>query len=455
MRSRAKSFDKLRAFCEGVPLVDCHDHTGACGPKYTDAIVALTSGYVHSDLTSASSDKDAAFLHDTSRSLDERWPVLERAWNRTKLTGYAQVTRRLLKRFYGEDELSLAALKRVQRKLVDTGDLKVYQQIGSRLLPADGYERLDTSDPKVYEKILAEANIAVRLGDIWHPVAKVLDGSLALPPRTRLVIGLPGYHAIRDYNAVQAQVAPLARTVTSLDEYLAACRELFAAHQRFGAVAFKDQSAYARPIDYGNPTRAEAEAVFNWFMADPRRSAAYPDGQRPLGDFLFHEFMRMARDLDLPVQIHTGHMAGIRNEIAKTNAVGLTSVLELHRDVRFDLFHANWPYSAELLYLGKNYPNVTLDFCWANIIDPVYCQNLFRQALAAVPHGKIHGYGSDYVGNVEYAWAHAQIARDNLAIALADLVDAEYLDVDEAKEVARAWLFNNANDFFRLALPPA
>ena len=156
--------------------------------------------------------------------------------------------------------------------------------------------------------------------------------------------------------------------------------------------------------------------------------------------------------MDMLVQIHTGHMAGIRNDIAKTNAVGLTSVLELHRDVRFDLFHANWPYSGELLYLAKNYPNVTIDFCWANIIDPVYCQEMFKQALSSVPHGKIHGYGSDFLGHPDRAWAHAGIARDNMAIALAEMVDMEYLGLDDAKEVARAWLFDNANAFFGLGL---
>ena len=142
-------------------------------------------------------------------------------------------------------------------------------------------------------------------------------------------------------------------------------------------------------------------------------------------------------------------MPGFRGPGAFT---GLTGLLELHRDVRFDLFHANWPYSAELLYLGKNFPNVAIDFCWANIIDPVYCQNMFKQALSCVPHGKIHGYGSDYLGSPEYAWAHASIARDNIAIALSDMVEMEYLDLDEAREVARAWLFGNANEFFRLGL---
>ncbi|MHB1357813.1 MAG: amidohydrolase family protein, partial [Anaerolineae bacterium] len=292
--------------------------------------------------------------------------------------------------------------------------------------------------------------IAARLEDVWPDIKAVLDGSYKLSPRGRLIISLPGYHAIRDYTAVQQLMSPLHLVVTTLDEYVDGCRRIFEGCKRFGVVSFKDQSAYTRTLVYSNPTRAEAESVFNWFMADPRRSASYPDGCKPLDDYLFHCFMRMARDLDLPVQIHTGHMAGIRNDIAKTNAIGLTSLLELHRETRFDLFHANWPYAEELLYLGKNYPNVTLDFCWANIIDPIYCQNLFKQILSSVAHGKVHGYGSDYFGLAERAWAHADIARDNIAIALADMVEMEYMDLDEAKDVAYGWLFGNANAFFRL-----
>jgi len=369
-----RCYEELREYCEGVPVVDCHDHSGQCGPKYEDPIQAVIAGYFRSDITSASSEAEVAILDDTKRPLKERWPVLEKAWRRTCHTGYAQVTRRVLKRFYDADELSLDVLKRMQGRL------------------------LDLTDKRLFESILEEAKIAARIEDVWPDVRKVLDGSLEMTPRGRLAISLPGYHAVRDYWAVQGNVAPLGRKVTSLDEYLDACREIFKGAKKFGAVTFKDQSAYSRRIDFAAATRARAEEVFNWFMSDPRRSAAYPDGVRPLDDYLFNEFMRTARDLDLPVQIHTGHMAGIRNEIAKTNAVHLTTILELHQDVRFDLFHANWPYGGELLFLCKNYPNVTIDFCWANIIDPLYCRNLFKQALSAAPHGKIHGYGSDFGG---------------------------------------------------------
>jgi len=428
MTQRSDRYVELREYCRSVPIVDCHDHTAECGPKYADPIEMIRGGYFHSDLYSALSDAENARLADTELSVCQRWAVLEKAWRRTCHTGYAQVTRRVLKKFYGVDELTLEALESIADRLIDL------------------------SDPAVFDGILEEAKIVARLGDVWPDMKRVLDGTLELAPRTRMVISLPGYHRVGSHEAVQQAVAPLGRTVTCLEEYLAACREIFEGAKRFGAVAFKDQSAYSRKIDYANPTRAEAESVFNWFMADPRRSAGYPDQLRPLDDFLFHQFLRMARDLDLPVQVHTGHMAGIRNEIAKTNAVWLTGVLELHRDVRFDLFHANWPFGDELMFLGKNYPNVAIDFCWANVIDPIYCRRLFRQAVGCVPHGKVHGFGSDYGGCADRAWAHAEIARDNIAAALAGLIDEAYLGMDDAKALARAWLFDNPNEFFRLGL---
>jgi predicted TIM-barrel fold metal-dependent hydrolase len=428
MRGRSRHFDELREFCEGTPIVDCHDHTGACGPEYDDPIGVIRGGYCHSDLWSALSDAENAQLANSQLPLEQRWPILAKAWRRAGHTGYALVTRMVLKRFYGIEELTLEALESMAGRL------------------------LDLTDEAVFDGLLEEAKIVARLGDVWPDVRKVLDGTLALAPRCRMVISLPSYHNIRSFADVQDRVAPLGRTVATLDEYLAACREIFEASKRFGAVAFKDQSAYSRPIDYGNPTRAEAEAVFNWYMADTARSAAYPDGTRPLDDWLFHRFLRMAAEMDLPVQVHTGHMAGIRNEITKTNAAHLTHTIDLHRDVRFDLFHANWPFGGELMFLAKNYPNVAIDFCWTNIIDPIYCQRLFQQALSCVPHGKVHAFGSDFGGHADRAWAHAAIARDNIAIALSGMVDMDYLDVDEAKAVARQWLFENPNEFFRLGL---
>lgn len=430
MRSRAKCYDDLRAYLQTVPLIDCHDHSGEMPEKPSDPINAVVDWYMRADLESAMMNLDMNLIQDAKKPLEARWVELEKAWKRSKYTGYGEVVRRTLRHFYGEEDLTLGALQRIAEKLVDV------------------------SNTAVYESVLDQAGIRVRIQDVWRNAAAI-DGTLDLPPRSRLAISLPSYHAVKNREEVQWNAAPLKRTITSLDEYLDACRECFVRCKSAGAVCFKDQSAYSRPIHFKNATRAEAEEAFNWFMEDPRRSLSYPDGNQPLSDYLFHQFMRMARDLDLPVQIHTGHMAGIYNDIVKTNALGLTSLLELHRDTRFDLFHANWPYSGDLLFLGKNYPNVAIDFCWTNMVDPVYSIQMFQQAISSMPHAKIHGYGSDLSGEMLCnAWGHADLARDNMAIALSELVELEYIGLDDAKEIAWGWLFGNPNEFFKLGVTP-
>ena len=432
MRGTAKCYDSLREYVEELQVIDCHDHSGECVPKYEDPAQVLFSGYFRHDIMGVSSERDLDNVRDPkSKSLEERWPLIERLWKDARHTGYGMVSKLVLKKFYGVEKVTLESLEGMIPKL------------------------LDLTDEKLFESILDEAKIVARLENIsgdtnW--IKNLFNGTQKLTPKAIPVIKTPPLQSICCFGDVQYNMEPLDITVTSLDEYLDGCRKLFDCWVKAGAVAFKDQSAYSRTINYENPTKHEAEKVFNLMMSDPRKRLAYPDQQKPLGDYLFHEFMRMARDLDIPVQIHTGHMAGTKNEIRKTNAIQLTNLINLHQDVKFDIFHANWPYSGELLFLAKNYPNVAIDFCWANIIDPIYCQNMMKQAVSSVPHSKVHGFGADYGGMTDRAWAHAKIAKDNISIALSDLVEIEYIDLDEAKEIAKGWLFDNPNRFFKLGL---
>jgi uncharacterized protein len=429
MHSNTRCFETLRDFIQTIPIIDCHDHSKGCGLKPVDPIQAVFDWYMRSDLISASSETAVDTIFNSEIPLEKRWPLLEHAWLRTRHTGYAQVIRRAMREFYDEPDLTLPAL----------------QRIGERML--------DFSDPAAFEQVLEKSKIVARLEDNWFDWKAFLNGAEKFPPRSKPVISLPGAHGITNSGQVQAITAVLDKTVTCLDEYIETIRNIFNKLKAGGAVAFKDQSAYTRTLAYSNPTHHQAEEAFNWIMEDPRRSLSYPDGARPLDDYLFHQFMRMARDLDLPVQIHTGHMAGIYNEITKTNAAWLTRLIELHRDTRFDLFHANWPYSGDILFLVKNYPNVAVDFCWAHMIDPLYSQSLMRQAVSSIPHGKIHGYGSDLDGStLTSTWAHSDLARENIAIALADLVDTGYLGYEDAQQVAYDWLYHNPNQFFKLGL---
>jgi hypothetical protein len=252
-----------------------------------------------------------------------------------------------------------------------------------------------------------------------EPIASLIQGYFqsdllsagATEKEMKILIPLIMFHLpVRNRIAVES-IGEIADTnVNTLEKYLEACRKIFIKMKEKGAVGMKDQSAYERIINFENVSRHKAEKLFNFIIENPRNSLGWPEA-KPLDDYLFHKFIEMAEELSLPVQIHTGHIAGIRNEISKTNAVLLTSILEKYKNVKFDLFHGNWPYMGELLFLAKNYPNVHIDLCWVNIIDPYYTSQLLCDAITSIPHSKIHGFGGDYGDIPEYSFAHLEIIK--------------------------------------------
>jgi len=434
--TRTPLFDRLYEKISVMPVIDCHEHmVGPEGrPPYKEPIASLIHGYVFSDLVSAGfgvSERDWMRLQDEDVSTDEKWPLFGELWRSTEHTAYARVTKLVLQNVYGEGEITREALARIA-------------------------DKLSAQDEAAYFRRIDDAGIQVMLVDVlgqWaqpERLREFLNGTERFPDKWRPLIALPDFHPTTlNWETINWVESLIDQTITSLDEYLEAIFELLERWIERGCIGIKDQSAYGRIISYDLVPKAEAERQFNIVLSNPRNSLGWPDG-KPLNDFLFHQYMRFARDLDLPVQLHTGHMAGIRNRVAKTNAAFLSTVLELHRDVRFDLFHGNWPYLGDLLFLGKNYPNVAIDCCWLHIIDPDYASELLERSVLTLPHTKVHGFGGDYGDVPEFVAGHLQIARENISGTLARLVERGWLEERQALALAADWLFNNPNDFFKL-----
>lgn len=440
-------FDRLLARINDLPVIDCHEHASAelFGPdgyvrlpSPAEPIAALTNGYVLSDFFAAGASlADCEMLQDPGIPTGRKWPILQALWPKLEHTAYGRVTKLVLRDHYGEPALTRDALQRVG-------------------------ERLGERSPAYHAEICQRARIRLALTDVlnWRPdsVQRYLAGNLNLPPHLRLMFPLRLFHVIQsdepnahDFDSVQKIGFWADRHITSLDEFLEAVFTVLQKAKGRGAVGLKDQSAYSRTLSYDLAPRADAERLFNRLLADPRNALGWPEA-KPLDDFLFHQYMRFARELDLPVQLHTGHMAGIWNRVDKADAGLLAPVLELHQGVRFDLFHGNWPEMGPLLFLGKNYPNVALDLCWLPIIDPLYAEDLLKRAVVTIPHCKIHAFGGDYVDAPEYSAAHLTVARGVIAAALADLVERGWLEEEQAVAIAADWLFNNPNEFFKLGL---
>ncbi len=448
LRKPSGLFTRLLEHINRIPVVDCHEHLR--GPERDlqrasrrDPILALIVLYLVSDLWSAgATNEEIELLQSQAASLDEKWPVFDRLWRATEHTAYARVAKLVLQEAYGVEQVTRQSLEDVAGQLAGR-------------------------DPAYYLQVLRDAGIRAVIADMlfpppWerqvryygNPVLKeFLEGQFPLPDIWHPVFNLPYFHEIRLREFIDFVAALSNSSITSLADYEEAIFGLIKRSQELGVIALKDQSAYRRVIAYDLPTRGDAERLFNKLLIDPRSQLAWPEA-KPLDDYLFHQFMRFARELHLPVQIHTGHLANIRNRVEQANAAHLAPVLELHAQVQFDLFHGNWPYMGDLLFLGKNYPNVALDLCWVTMIDPMYAQELLKRAVMTLPHTKIFGFGGDYFVAPEFSVAHLRLAREVIASALADLVESGWLEEEEAIRLAADWLYNNPNRFYRLGLPP-
>lgn len=432
------TFGRLLSYIDNLPVIDCHEHMA--GPDYlvrfSEPIAALIAGYYAGDLISAGlTEQQLEFLRDDTVATDDKWPLFQKYWERSQHTAYARVAKLVMRDGYGEPDMSLDALQRIG-------------------------ERLPERDPETYRQTMTDANIRCVITDAlgWPPgdFGAFLRGEQVFENGWRPVVPLPLFHVLqhhqqtaRDWRGIQQISEWAQQPITSLDEFTAAVYEILRRAKARGAIALKDQCAYNRPLAYEVTAKADAERIFNRLLNDANAVLGWPES-KPLDDYLFHLYMRFARELGFPVQIHTGHMAGSFNRVDKANVRLFAPVLELHRHVRFDLFHGNWPYMGDILFVAKNYPNVALNLTWLYLIDPLYAQQLLERAVMTVPHSKIHAFGGDHSDFPERAVAHLKIARHVIAAALASLVEKGWLDEGQAQFIAKQWFFDNPNRFFGL-----
>ena len=424
-RSSAKSYPEIRQFLDNLPVIETHEHYTNY-QESSDALDFIIGNYYQSDFLSTGGEKAVVGGNGSiPKNLPEkeRYELFLEYYKKSDKTAYARGMQEGLRICWGVKDIG------------DYGEFKSFAK------------KFAKRDASIYAKTMDKMKIKAKVVDIFD-LADYVNGKTGYSEYCRFAFPLPSLHNIHTKQDIMQLQKYIDRAITCLDDYTEAFDAYLQKCVDFGVVCFKDQSAYRRPISYGNPSKAEAEAAFNDIIFYPR-DVFGDDKVRCLDDWLFQYAMRKAAKYDLPVQIHTGHMAGIRNDIAKTNAAHLIPTLELHTDVRFDLFHGKWPYMDEFLYIGKNYPNAWLNLCWAQSIDPLYCVELMKRAVMTVPHSKLFAFGGD-TGMIEWVAGYLSIARDNVAIALSELADSGWLSTGEAKQIAADWFFNNPNEFFKL-----
>ncbi len=234
--------------------------------------------------------------------------------------------------------------------------------------------------------------------------------------------------------------------IRSIDNYIYALRKAFEAGVDYKMVGVKTALAYQRILKFNNTSSERAQTVFEALL---REEVINTGDIKAFQDFMMHRVLDLAREFDLPVQIHTGLQAGNGNDITNSNPTHLINLFMEFPEVNFCLFHSSYPYGGELSVLAKNFPNVFIDMCWTPVISPAYSIRYLDEWLETVPANKIMVFGGDY-SVVELVYAHSVFARRIVTRVLTDKVRTGYFSEEEAKYFARKLLRENALEIFKL-----
>lgn len=414
------TLEALREYIDQIPLTDTHEHLQKEEDwlKEEPSLSHLFQHYASCDLVSAGMpQEDRAALSDPKFSDEEKWDKFEPYWKLAKNTSYCKAIEIAVRDLFGLPELSRDTYKDLLAKMAES------------------------HKPGWYKHVLKDKS-NIEIGILNTGQADV-DRSLFAP-----VTGLDNFVFAASHGEISRLGTANEVDVYSLDGFLIAMDKAFEKVVADGCVGLKSGAAYIRPIFYDYASRAEAEDVFKEAFRYRGRGLSF-ENAKPLQNFMMHQVVQRAAAYGLPMQFHTGIQEGNGNFVADSDPTLLTNLFFTYPKVKFDVFHAGFPYSRELSVLAKNFPNVYPDMCWMHIIGAKPAQNILDEWLDLVPANKILAFGGDYIF-VEGTYGHSRIARDNVARVLADRVDRGDQTMDEANWIADRILRLNGRELFGL-----
>jgi|GEM_PF-274327 len=218
----------------------------------------------------------------------------------------------------------------------------------------------------------------------------------------------------------------------NFDDYLDFLRDLILSWRKRGAVAMKCAAAYERPLAFEETGRKTAVAIFGQpeGKVSPQERLAY-------GNFMFHWFCELNRQLDIPFQIHTGLA-----EISGSEPMLFEPVIRRYPDILFVLFHAGYPWYSQIAGLAHNYTNVAIDMVWAPIISTSASIQALKEYIEVTPSSDLIGWGGDAWTSEESVGA-ALAWKYEVAEVLTEMLDSGYLNAKKAERLAEKLLYRN------------
>lgn len=426
-------YDRLKAYIDTIRVINTHEHqrepADYAGQKHTFYTI-LANSYLHADLVSAGAP---AFKPDVlnQSSLDELWDMYGSYLDFSRNTSY-----------YSH---FLAGI----RILYDFNEPYFTKQRIANLSEeiAENYSNREAWYKKAVQK--AGFNIMF-LDQYWDNFNMDIDTRhFALVFNINSLVFLISARSEMDFykDSVLKDPYELAKkegfVIKNLDDYLAFADHIMKKFLEHRALSLKNTLAYSRTIHYENVLYEKAEELFE------RPSDTLSNAEKKaLQDFMFHWVIKKSIEVDLPVQIHTGYLAGNANTLENSRPTKLNNLFLSYPKARFVLFHGGYPWTGEFAALGKMFPNVYLDLVWLPQISREAAVRALDEMLDCVPYNKFF-WGGD-CQFIEESVGSLEFGKDVVAQVLAARVERGLMTEDVARDVAMKIFRENAILFFKL-----
>jgi hypothetical protein len=419
------TYNAIFDYVKTLEIIDTHEHLPGkeeyMDPN-TDILKEYLIHYFSTDIISSGlSRENFDIVIDSSKSLMERWELVEQYWENARYTGYGRAIDHTVQGLYGMERIDRSTIEKVNELFLKARSDHPYQRV-----------------------LKDKSNIRTCLVDNMDLES---DRRYFTP-----VYKLDPYIFLRSIAQVNQLSKEAGMAVTCFDDWLALSESMIERVIAQGVVVFKSALAYERPIYYEKVDYAQAEAAFNKVFNYIHQPDWVPEELiigKKFQDYMMHFLLRIVNKHGLTVQFHTGIQEGNGNILANSNPTQLNNLFLTYNNMKFDLFHISYPYHREAIALCKMFPNVYLDMCWAHIISPQSSMEFLSEFIDAVAVNKVSVFGGDYC-MVDTVYGHQLMARQNVSRVLANKVDQGIFSVDQACKMAKMMFFDNPMEIFNL-----
>lgn len=397
VKSETALYNQLLQYANTLNVIDAHEHMLAA-EDHTKRYLSFWnffSDYVKWDLMSAGLPKKyEGYMPKNEQEVIELFNVVEPLLPYVENGSYMLSVKMALKKFFGYDKITRANFLDITRRLNKENTVENYH------------------------KILSDAHIV-----------KFLEQSVQGNPHEKEFVNLTTLLWQYDMQLKLTDMCRQNKAMTLQDVFAFYETELTKEKQG-GSVGIKFfPHVFIEPYDT-TIAKQQLEAVKNGTEFNQRST---------LARIIYEKQIEIATKLKMVVAIHTGVWADITD---KTPMI-LFPIVKKYPAATFDIYHMGIPEIREAAFLGKGYPNVYLNLCWAYSVSENMVLNSLDEWIDLVPTNKIIGFGGDVITLPQHAVGMLIVAKHVLCKALAKRIMNERMDMPAAKKLLQDWLYNN------------